>query len=140
MIGLKLGTYLNTRPTILNRLSNRIYPDRVPQQYKSNFPRAIISVIGGNPDYSLGGPIADVRKVVQVDVDSLRCDESKEIALLIKDEIEFSGTVPGDQAWGDVTVKSVVVEQERDTELPPMDSSDDWIFRRTIEYGVRYVR
>ncbi len=135
MIGHKLGTYLNTRPTIGNRLSNRIYPSRVPQNEKDNFPRSIISVIGGQPDYSLTGEIADLDKIVQVDVDALTQREANEIADLIRQDISFF-----DGTWDDTIVKSCVVENERDQSFQPVDKSDQWIFRRSIDYRVAYVR
>lgn len=140
MIGLKLGKYLNTLATINNRLSNRSYPDRVPQAELKNFPRAIITVLGGSPEYSLSGPIPDLAKTIQVDVDALTRYEANEIALLVKDAIEFSSANPGDQTWDDVTVKSCTVENEREQTFPPGDGSDQWTFRRSFDYRVTYVR
>jgi hypothetical protein len=145
MIGLRLGTHLNTKAAVLNRLSNRIYPNRVPQKEKDNYPRSIITTIGGNPDYSLSGPISDISKTVQVDVDAYSQKDADEIAELIRAEIEFSPTVSGNQTWGDAkigesVVLSCTVQNERDQSFQPQDASDRWIFRRSIDYRVTYVR
>ncbi len=139
MIGLELGKYLTTQSTILNRLSNRLYPDVKPQA-NTELPNAVITIVGGNPDYGILGPIADLKKVVQVDVDASTRWEANEIAGLVRVAIEFSPSIPGNQTWGDTTVLSCVVEEERDTQFPPKDASDQWIYRRSIDYSVRYVR
>ncbi len=144
MIGIKLGKHLNTnQPAIANRLSNRIYPDVKPQKIngaKPALPNAIISIIGGNPDYTLTGPIGDLAKTVQVDVDAETRYEANEIADLIRTAIEFSSTNPLDQTWDDTTVLSCTVENERDQTFSPTDASDQWVFRRSIDYRVTYVR
>ncbi len=145
MIGLKLGKYLTTQSTnaalqaVQNRLSDRIYINRKPQP-NTQLPNSIITVIGGNPEYSLTGPIADLHKIVQVDVDATTEYEATEIADLIRAAIEFSPTVPLNQTWDGTTVYSCTVQSERDQSFPPKDASDQWIFRRQIEYQVTYVR
>jgi len=139
MIGLKLGKYLSTQSAINNRLSNRVYPDRKPQQ-NTPLPNSIITVIGGNPDYSLSGRIADLHKIVQVDVDATTRYEADEIADLIRVAIEFSTDVSGDQTWDHTIVKSCTVENEHDQTFAPTDGSDQWTFRKSITYQVTYVR
>lgn len=139
MIGLKLGSYLNTQSAIVNRLSDRIYPDVKPQD-NPELPNAVITIIGGNPDYSLTGRIADLHKTIQVDVDATSRLEANEIAELIRVTIEFSPDVPLNQTWDSTIVTSCTVQNERDQTFPPTDASDQWIFRRSIDYQVTYVR
>lgn len=134
MIAVKLGKYLNTRTAIQNRLSNRIYPNRAPQTQKE-LPYAIVTTVSGSPDYSLTGEIADLAKIVQVDVYSQEYIHAVEIADLIRQEISFF-----DGTWDETVVKSCTVENELDLSLPPVDASDAWLFRRTINYRVTYVR
>lgn len=135
MIAHKLGKYLNTRPDVLNRLSDRIYPNRVPQQAGNVYPRAIVSAFSGQPDYSLSGEIEDLAKMVQVDVEAESQYEANEVADLIRQEISFfEGT------WDDTIVKSCTVQNERDQDFPPTDGSDQWTFKRIIDYQVTYVR
>lgn len=135
MIAIQLGRYLNTRPAIGNRLSNRIYASVVPHAEKDNYPRCIVGTIGGQPDYSLSGEIPDLAKTIQVDVDALTPNEAIEIADLIRQEITFfEGT------WDDTIVKSCTDEGERDQSFSPLDKSDQWVFRRSIDYRVTYVR
>lgn len=145
MIGLRLGTTLADNTNVRNKLSNRIYPNRVPQDRKRDFPRSIITVIGGNPEYHLTGPISDLQKTVQVDVDATTQKEASEIADVIRGEIEFSSSVSGNQTWGseaigESVVMSCTVENERDQQFPPEDASDIWTFRRSIDYRVTFIR
>lgn len=135
MIAIKLGRYLITRPEIANRLSNRIFPERIPQQQLGNYPRAIVASFSGNPDYSLSGAIADLAKQVQVDVEALTPNEAIEIAELIRAEIEyFHGT------WDSTVIHSCTIQNERDQTFPPVAGDDNWIFRRSVDYQVTYER
>jgi hypothetical protein len=142
MIGVKLGKYLAEQADVQAELSHDgkfgMFLSHKPQGFP--LPNGIITVVGGNPDYSLTGPIADLAKTVQVDIDAARPQDAIRIALLVKDAIEFSSDNPGDQTWDDTTIKSCTVEQERDQEFPPADASDQWVYRRSVDYRVTYVR
>lgn len=133
MIAAKMGKHLRVQPAIANRLSDRIYPINKPQG--TQLPAAVVSVVSGQDDYSLTGAIADVSKIVQVDVDSHNYIDAIEIAELIRTEIEYANTT-----WDETVVKSCTVQSERDISFPPTDGSDQQIYRRSVDYLVTYVR
>lgn len=139
MIGFKLGRHLSGLAEIRNRVEqggwHGIYPDNAPQN--APYPRVIISVIGGAPDYKLTGEISDLGKVVQVDVDSERRFDTNEITELIRTQIGFITTPT---TWDDVTVHSVVIENERDQTFAPAEGSSQWIYRRSLDYRIKYER
>lgn len=139
MIGVKLGKHLSTKAAIANRVSQNnwpgIYLRHRPQ--KAPLPSIVITVIGGAPDYSLNGEISDLPKVVQVDVDSHKQIEPIEIGELVRTEI---GAFLTSATWDDVTVQSVTIENERDQEFPPTDNSNQWVYRRSVDYRITYDR
>lgn len=133
MIAARLGRYLRTCEDVVNRLSDRIYPVNKPQGVA--LPNCSIATFSGTPDYTLTGEIADLAKMVQVDVDGSTYVEAVEIADLIRQELSFfAGT------WDDTVIKSCTVANERDQSFPPADGSDKWTYRRSIDYRVTYVR
>lgn len=139
MIGLKLGKHLSGLADIRNRVEQAsfggIYPDAAPQ--KAPYPRIVVSVIGGAPDYELGGEISDISKTVQVDVDASSRHEANTIAELIRTNVGF---VTAPTTWDDVTIQSVVIENERDQAFSPTDAGGQWIYRRSIDYRVTFER
>lgn len=139
MIGYKLGKHLSGLAEIRNRVEQGgwtgIYPDNAPQG--APYPRIVISVIGGSPDYSLTSEISDTGKVVQVDADSPSRFEANELGELIRTQVGFITTPT---TWDDMTVHSVVIEGDRDQAFNPSDDSDRWIYRRSTDYRIKYER
>lgn len=146
MIGEKLGKFLITVPEVSDKLTQighgvKIFLGRIPQQtgsQKISLPAVIINVIGGAPDYHLNGEIGDLATVVQVDVHANSRKEANEIAEAIR-LAPLSG-INGAMWDEDTEIKEVTIENERELDDAPTDSSDRWTHRHSTDYRITYVR
>lgn len=131
--------YLGGIPAISNRLSApkygvRLYKHRAVENCP--LPYAVVTELGGVPDYELAGELPDVVKTYQVDVYAASDDEANEIAELIR-----LAPLSGYRGTMDTTyVHSVTIASERGPDDFRSDGSDTPYSRNQRDYRIRHDR
>lgn len=126
-----LVQHLKADPTLDALLSGRIYPGIAPQG--ASLPRLTYNRISTQDDQAMDGPAGLPQTRLQIDVwgdshDAVRAIVARLLALL-------NGT---GGAWGDAWVACSEREDQRTSYEPPVDASDQGVYRESVDLVVAY--
>lgn len=133
-LALGVITALREMPGILEAVEHRIYPGHLPQG--ANLPAIVVSFVGGSSDEVLTGPSGLAEGRIQIDVYGHIWRDKNQLARLVRDGIYEH--VRQNRALGDVHVHSALKVNELDTDEPPINASDEWRYRRILEFDITY--
>lgn len=131
--------YLAAQQPLVERLSSprfgvKLYRLRAPENCP--LPYVVVTPIGGNPDYALAGEIADLARVVQVDVYAATPDEAEEIFDLIR-----LAPLSGYRGlMGETYVHAVTIAREALLDDYRGDGSDRAYARASGDFRIHYDR
>ena len=133
-----LVTYLTSLTDLVTALGgvNKISPMRT--RMPTDYPWLRYQVIDEQRIRSSEGPCGTATARMQLDVMSKSYDQAVSLSWLIrgrKDDPRIDGFLG---VWGDIGINDCVVDAAADEADPPIEGSDDWIYRVRIDLTVTY--
>lgn len=137
--------HLDGSQAIRNEVSNRIFPDRIPQKLRddsgnvlpSAFPCIVIGEISGVPEYTLAGEAGVHMSTVQVDVwtDGRKGpQETKDIAELVRNRLSgYRGTL-----GTGVHARNCMLVRNDTSTVAPADGSENYPRRASMDFRITH--
>lgn len=123
------------QPLVRDRVEQRIFDGRVPQSVFSQ-EHITLARVNSSHIYDVSGELSVVQALVQIDLYSHSPAVRDELAELVRKRLSgIRGEIgnPGD-ADSLVFVLASTIERDDQIEEPPQDGSDNWMFRRSVDY------
>lgn len=136
--------HLDGSQAIRNEISDRIFPDRIPQRLYDDqgrprdtaFPCIVLTEISGVPEYTLAGEAGVHMSTIQVDVYTRKGpQETKDIAELVRNRLSgYRGTLGTD---GCHARNCMLVRNDTST-TPPADGSENYLRRASMGFRITH--
>lgn len=124
------------RPGIRTHVGMRVFDGRVPAAAQHS-NHIVLRRISSVHEYDLGGEIGTVQTVVQIDVYSnvpaIRDDVAEEVRLMLSGSRGYVGNEASK-----LFVNAATVERDMAIEDRPVDASDEWVFRRSMDFRITH--
>lgn len=130
MIETDLYEYLTDQDTITDIVSDRIYPNHLTES--AVFPALTFQLAGAKREDTLLGPCGIVDLVYQIDSYSLNHLEAVQLSEAVR--LKLQGYM-GVMGASEVLYIQLLAEENRAE--PPVDGSDNWIYRKYQKYKIR---
>lgn len=127
-----LYTKLKNTSAITALCGTRIYPHHIPQS-ATVFPILTFQIISNNHLHHLDGGAHQATARVQIDCWGRKVSDIDQLGEAVRVALQgFMGV------FGSTTIHFVTLDNEQDLHEAPVDGSDDWIFRRSADYLIKY--
>jgi hypothetical protein len=135
--------HLDGSQAIRSEVSDRIFPDRIPQRLyddqgrvrDSAFPCIVIGEISGTPEYTLAGEAGVHMSTVQIDVwtDGRKGpQETKDIAEAVRNRLSgYRGTL-----GSGVHARNCMLVRNDTSTIAPFDGSDNFRRRASMDFRI----
>tara|TARA_R110002095_G_scaffold109849_1_gene96209 strand:+ start:2072 stop:2491 length:420 start_codon:yes stop_codon:yes gene_type:complete len=137
MLEFSLYQYLNSQTEITNIVGTMIFPLVIPQAKKNftpTYPAITFNLIDDVPIYDLSGYVGMTRARVQIDYWS---DVSNKAVVNLADVVRLKlQSYRGDMSGTNVSNCRLI--DSHTTYQPPIDGSDNWIYRKQSDYMFSY--
>ncbi|WP_339684233.1 tail completion protein gp17 [Gimesia maris] len=132
MIEKALYQYLSDQTSITDITGTRIYPHHLPQSVTS-YPVLTITLVSNSHGHHLTSASGETTARVQLDSWSESLSDAVSLAEAVRGELQgFSGTMDT------VTIHFIQLDNEQNLSEPPIDASDDWMYRKSQDFLVKY--
>lgn len=132
MIVKAFQTYLESISGITAKVSTRIYPHHLPKTPKT-YPVITHQLVDNDHLHHIGSASGSSTARIQVDCWGQTMADVETLAEAVRAALQgYSG------AMGAITVSFVQLAGERDLHEPPKEGSNQWLYRRSMDFQVKY--
>ncbi|MCA9232502.1 MAG: DUF3168 domain-containing protein [Planctomycetales bacterium] len=133
MIEKDLKTYLQASAAISDVVGTRIYSSRVAQGIKGAL--IVLRNITSQREYTLTGEVGVKLSTVQIDAYDQTSVKAQALAEKIRNRLSgYAG------AAGDITIQAATIIAERALRDTPVDASDQWTFRYSMDFDIWHTQ
>ena len=126
-----LAQHLLSRPAITDLVGQRIYSYYLPQG--TSLPAIVYRIISCVPMHAIDGALNTLSARIQLDLLAYRARDISVLREQLRHELSgYTGTMAGAQVIRSNLVNEIGYVDE------PTDGSDRWIYRRSVDYLIRY--
>ena len=132
MIVKAFQTYLESKTAVTNLVGTRIYPRHLPRD-NTTYPVLTHQLISNNHLHVIGSAAGQSTARVQVDCWGLKLADVETLAEAVRGILQgYSGKM------GTVDVGFVMLVNDMDMHESPKDASEQWLYRRVMDFTVKY--
>ncbi|MFO1007567.1 MAG: DUF3168 domain-containing protein [Planctomycetaceae bacterium] len=131
MLEIDIIKHLSDDSDISNLVDDRVYPHHIPQI--SQYPCLTVQLIDAERIDCLSRPSGIAIHVYQIDAWSDSFDDVITIAEIVRTKLQgYIGEMV------DTTVYYSSLIDEKTLNEPPVNASDDWVFRKMLRYKIKF--